>query len=130
MGKGLDFGLLGGQDNIQTSDYRSAGSHQAENLKYLKTDDQETWHKIHTVTTGKTFYVSGIVIATQAAATVRADLGTGGAGSQTQFYVTAVNAEAFGMALPTPAKFSSGTEIWCRTSHVTNVFFTLIGWEE
>lgn len=127
----LDFGLLGTEQKIQTADYRSAGSHQAENIHYELVTDAAQWEEIHTVTTGKTFYCSAIIISTEVAGFIPAAIGTGAAASEVVIIKVNIKEDVtFSMALPTPIKFSSGTRIaaWANTD--TDTHFTLIGWEE
>ena len=130
----LNFpGLLGNQDKtLQTADYRSAGSHQAENLKYKEVDnDADTWIEIHTVTTGKTFYVSGLIISTNQTTAVKTLIGTGAAASEVTFLTyQALTTAPLIMALPTPLKFASGTRISVRAADTSSHHFVLIGWEE
>ena len=125
---GLDFGLLQDKSNIQTADYRSAGSHQAENLKYKGTTTG-AWAEIHTVTEGKTFYVSGIAISTGETTIVH--IGTGAAASEvTIFGIQILVNVPLVLTLPTPMKFSSGTRISVKAETEQNAHFSLIGWEE
>ncbi len=129
---GLDFGLLGTKQTVQTADYKSAGSNQNEILKTASASPVSTWVVIHTVPTGKTYYVSTIVVSTSAD-NVLTSMGTGSSGSETTIFSIRLDETAGTgiaiMTLPTPIKFSSGTIISVRTE-TTNVSWNLIGWEE
>lgn len=127
----LDFGLIGQKDNLQTADYRSAGSHQAENIKTTETSAANTWQLIHIVTAGKTFYISAVIFTT--AGTPRfASLGTGEPAAEvTIMKINMTNGnEHFIMELPTPIKFTSATKISVRYSGADITTYSLIGWEE
>ena len=130
----LDFGLLGDKSNVQSSDYKSAGSHQAENLKFKLVTNTGVWREVYVVTTGKTYYVSGVVIAINLAIKSIARLGVGAGGSEEEFmvFVAAGSADnpTFVASFPTPIKFASGTRIAAKTTTDEDVFFSLIGWEE
>ena len=132
VGSQLNFGLLQTGDNLQTSDYRSAGSHQSENLNYEFTTDNNVWEEIVVVPAGKTYYVSGIILNTPTGSNGTVDIGTGGSGSEVISIVIGLDVtRPVFFAFPTPIKFSSGTRISVR-SHVgdEDVHTTLIGWEE
>lgn len=129
----LDFGLLGAADKtLQTSDYRTAGSHQAENLKFiLITGQGEGWFVIHTVTTGKTYYISALLMTTNKTGEQAIQMATGESASEVKFLSTTANENRpFIMTLSTPVKLSSGTiiSVWGNTTASSN--YTLIGWEE
>ena len=128
---GLDFGLFGRGENLQTSDYRSAGSHQTENLKILFQTTANTWEEIYTVPEGKTFYVSGIWLTPVDTQTFTIKIGTGEAASEVAFFsarkLASVN---IFLNVPTPIKFSSGTRISGRVDQTNGLFFILVGWEE
>ena len=131
----LDFGLMQNPVGVQSSDYRSAGSHQIENLKFASTGTAATWVVIHTVTTGKTFYVSGIIFCTDKPIVSMMFLGTGAAGSETVVLsvyagvATGTNASQV-ITMPTPIKFVSGTRISVQSSTDGSSRYTLVGWEE
>ncbi len=131
---GLDFGLLGNRSEVQSSDYKSAGSHQNENLKVNNSAAQNVWEELHTVTTGKTYYVSGILIHTDGAAggANLVELGTGEAASEVVLFQIRNNLEVpFNGPITTPIKFASDTRIAVRQPGGTkNMSTTLIGWEE
>ena len=123
---GLNFGLFGDERKTQTADYRTAGSHQAENLNYLLLGSKNVWVEIHTVTTGKTYYISGIIISP--VVTARALIGIGASGSETTIVGMELDLDTvFSLAMPTPIKLSSGTRISVRADEIPT-HFTLIGW--
>lgn len=124
----LDFGLIGGQDKLgQTADYRTAGSHQSENLNFRLMAVANTWYLIHTVTTGKTYYISGISISGPVSTVF---IGTGNAGSEVKIFAAKSDTGFNVVSFSTPIKISSDTKISGRFDSNTNVSFTLIGWEE
>ena len=122
-------GLLKGSRTVQSADYKSAGSNQIEALKFAQTTAADTWVEIHTVTTGKTFYVSGIVLSTEAAAKMTMNLGIGAAAAEVNIFRAAL-LETLPLMFPTPIKFSSGTRISVKSSVADASFYNLIGWEE
>ena len=130
---GLDFGLFPSQDKtLQTADYRTAGSHQAENINHIEINNQAaTWIEIHTVTTGKTYYVSGIILSTDSSTIGLSLIGIGGAGSEvTIFKRTIRDTVPMDLGMETPLKFASGTRISGRVNNAAVAQFVLIGWEE
>ncbi len=130
----LDFGIFPSQARtIQTAEYRSAGPHRAENIKILSTITADTYEAIHTVTAGKTFYVSALAIFNTIVATsaVTAVIATGESASEVDVFGAIVNlGNALVMTLPTPIKFSSGTRITGKHTGTNLTIFNLIGWEE
>ncbi len=130
----LDFGgggLFGQSGTLQTADYRTAGSHQAENLKSITLTAANTWTELHVVPTGKTYYVSAIIIATPASGNISQFIGTGASAAEVVILgMISNNLTGFRMAIPTPLKFSSGTRISVRADNASAHYFTLIGWEE
>ena len=126
----LDFGLLQGSEIVQTADYKSAGSHQVENNAYKQITANNTYETVYTVTTGKTYYMSAIVLA-GAAAGYTQTIATGAAASEVVFFARdCTNEGAFQIALPTPVKFSSGTRIAAKSTTDDNFHIMLFGWEE
>lgn len=131
MAEGLGFGLLGSPQNLQTADYRSAGSHQAENLHFELITDANQWEEIHVVTTGKTLYVSAIMITSLDPVAKKVEIGTGAAAAEvTAFAILVSLTLPLIITLPTPIKFSSGVRISGRTAFDSDCYFVLIGWEE
>ena len=130
----LDFGLIGGQDKLgQTADYRTAGSHQAENLNFEFITDADVWEEILTVTEGKTYYVSAMYFALNITTTFRRmEIGVGASAAEVVVLAVQPTRENPAiMTLPTPIKFSSGTRISLRTvNSAEDGFVTLVGWEE
>ncbi len=127
---GLNFGgnLFGDDKTLQTADYRTAGSHQAENIHFKLQASAGNWGEIHTVTEGKTFYASAIILIS--ATDGLSELGIGAAASEvTILAFNTKDALPLVMAIPTPMKFSSGTRIAIKSAG-TDVRGTLIGWEE
>ena len=130
---GLDFGLLGNKSNLQTADYRSAGSNQAENLKQAIFTNENTWNVIHTVTEGKTFYISGLIITYKGTVAIPGLIGVGAAASEvTVFAAILKDTQSIQMPFPTPMKFSSGSILSVRKTGGggNDIAFAMIGWEE
>ena len=128
----LNFGPIGTRSSIQTADYRSAGSHQAENLNYEQIESQATYEEIVVVSTGKTYYVSSIILST-AAASAAINLATGAAASEVDFTEIVMGTNTVPVVFlnfGTPIKFQSGTRISGSTSDAVDAHITLIGWEE
>ncbi len=130
MVKGLGFGLLQSPDNVSTADYKSAGSHQAENLKYLLVDTAGAYNEIHTVTIGKTFYMSLFVFSSSIDQTIH--FATGGSGSEVNVMKAHVIAStgALILQMATPTKFQSGTRLSCKIDASADSHFIALGWEE
>ena len=128
----LSFGLLRTKESVQTADYKSAGSNQNETLKFNQhSATSGDFEDIHTVTTGKTFYVSSIIITNAAGTLAGSNLATGAAASEVLF--ARFNLAAQETKTPnfnTPIKFSSGTRISWTHSQGAGGYITLIGWEE
>lgn len=127
----LDFGLIGQENKVQTADYKSAGSHQAENVNMELVTDANTWEEIYTVPDGKTYYISAIFISTEVAGPNTMQIGTGASAAEVAFFIHKVgNTLPFDEAMPTPLKISSGTRLAVRTDTDSDVWFVLVGWEE
>ena len=130
----LDFGILGGGDaTLQTADYKSAGSHQAENLDYELVTDAGVYEEIFTVTTGKTRYISFILISFGGSASEQSVMATGAAASEVDFLITRIDGDPVKNAeltFTTPIKFPSGTRVSCKISSATDTHFVTVGWEE
>lgn len=129
----LDFGLIGSQEVPMSASYRVAGSHQSENLNYELVTDANQWEEIYVVPSGKTYYVTGIVVNSTSAGQAQCWFGTGAAASESLFMMGYSSNAVGGMwqlEFPTPIKFTSGTRIAVRTNAPDDVHFTLIGYEE
>ena len=127
---GLGFGILGeGPKTIQTSDYRTAGSHQIENLNFLEVANANTWTEIVTIAADRTYYITGIVLSSGSA--TRIELGTGASASEVPFFtITKVADVIVTLILETPIKITGGTRISGKSDTAGSVFYNLIGWEE
>ena len=131
MAKGLNFGLLGKEDNLQTADYRSAGSHQAENLQVELVTDINVWEEIYTVPADKTYYISALMISTIEDPGRIYEIGIGpGAGEVAVLQAVLRDTTPLFLAFPTPMKFTGGTRISVRSQTASDCFFTFVGWEE
>lgn len=133
MVEGLGFGLLRQEGSTRSADYKSAGSHQVENLHSVLQSAAGTWVEIHTVTTGKTFFVTGIIMSTDSDS-ARVHLGTGASASEvsilTMWAGKITNFRDVQVMLETPLKFSSGTRISAQNNTANATYYSLVGWEE
>ena len=117
--------VLKGNQILMPTGYRSAESTQVENHIYSTLGN--AWTALHTVSTGKTFYLSSILGKSGG----KLDLSTGAAASEVYFLslgITGTSA-SFDVTLTIPMKFSSGTIINGATFGTTGAV-TLVGWEE
>lgn len=132
MTEGLNFGLFGTTNKVQSSDYKSADSNQGEILDYAKTETAATWLALRTVTAGKTFYVSSLIISCSAAGSQVVQVGTGDPGSETPVFSGFTDATTpLIMNFPVPIKFTTGTKISVKNeTSTTHTYFNFIGWEE
>ena len=127
----LNFpGLLGDPKRLQTSDFKSAGSHQVENINSAQLDAADTWTELVVVAANRTYYVSLIAISSTQAS-VQNFVGTGASASEVAFLATTVGA-LFPQLItfPTPLKFAPSTRISIRSSSASTAFFNLVGWVE
>lgn len=122
-------GIIGGQTTVGPSSYRSAESAQLETLKF-KAVAGIGYEEIHTVTTGKTFYVTGVVATNRTAGTNQLNIATGESASEVDIMMMDLQANTSELLnLTIPMKFSSGTRISIKWEDAGNAV-TLIGWEE
>ena len=123
--------IVGGHTTIGPSSYRSAESSQNEIFKF-GSFITNTYIEIYTVTTGKTFYVTSIIMSLDANGQDGV-LATGAAASEVDFMLLNGTTEQLthSIILNTPLKFSSGTRISVRGKETNNGGdVTLIGFEE
>lgn len=130
----LNFGLGENQANLQTADYKSAGSHQNEVLiTFVISTADDAYHLAYTVPVDFTFYVSAITVTVgNGVADLRAIIAVGDAASEIDVFTAHVYEDQnVVMGLPTPIKFGGGTKISVKkSSNSPNVAFNLIGWIE
>ena len=125
----LDFGLIQDSNNIQTADYRSAGSHQVENLAFETIDTVSNYEEIIVVPADKTYYITGVIFS-HVVASVQLKLATGAAASEVDFMHIAIDAETIPITFETPIKMSGGTRITGFNNHASDAWISLIGWQE
>jgi hypothetical protein len=125
----LDFGLLQTKETFQTADYKSAGSHQGEQLDFELVTDANQWEEVLVVPAGKTYYLTAVSMAMGDAGVAR--LGTGAAASETEFLVFIFTAQdTITMSFPTPVKFTENTRISAKTDSDFNSYFSLVGFTQ
>lgn len=115
--------------DVQSSDYKSAGSHQVEVLSAvdLLVGGVGSYHAHYTVPSTKTFYCTAINVGKTG--TNICYLATGASGSEVDFFMAGNSQVPEFFPFPTPIKFSAGTEI--RTKINANAaIVTLVGWLE
>lgn len=129
----LNFGLFGGGgDNLQTSDYRSAGSNQIEELKSQLVTDADVWVEIKVVPEDKTYYVSGVLMSLDSASYFAMRIGIGASAAEVAVFTAFISRPTpLFVAFPTPMKFAGGTRITVRLDVSNeNGYVSLLGWEE
>ncbi len=110
--------------------YGTAATNQSETSKFLGPAGTG-YEVIHTVSTGKTWYITGVVISgsdTGGSQTIA----TGASASEVDIFgvkLDSTNFPSFSMALTTPMKLTSATRVTVKDTTGTGIF-TLIGWEE
>ena len=116
--------------NVQSSDYKSAGSNQVECLNYELVTDSGVWEEIYTVPAAKTYYVTFIIVARDYdAGYSELEIGTGAIASEVTFLKTSILSSQT-MNFSTPIKFAGGTRIAVKTNTDDNCYFTIVGWIE
>ena len=126
----LDFGLIGNRENVLSSDYKSASSWQLENLNYLFVTSAVTYETLKTVTTGKTFYLTTLVLSGTVSAQLF-KLATGAAASEVDFMtLVALPDETLAINFDKPIKFQSGTRISAYAGGANDAHISIVGWEE
>jgi len=126
----LSFGLINEGANIQTADYKSAGSHQHETLIYAETGDAN-YHLVYTVPAGMTFYVSSLFFSTDSGDRIGVAIATGNAASEViNLAIHIISGQNFTSPLVTPINFAADTKISVRGSVGVGCLFNLVGWIE
>jgi len=123
----LDFGLLQDPATVQTADYKSAGSNQLESLSVELVTDTGVYETIHTVAVGKTLFISGLY--TSSTGGDNFWVATGAAASEVDIFSGSLVINNL-MPFSTPIKVPSGTRLSVKTNTGSDVWFTLVGWEE
>ena len=114
---------------VLSSNYKSADSHQNEVLIQETVESQAAYEEAYVVTTGKTLYISFILMSMGNADLMR--LATGSAGSEVDFLKAYIAAsDPMLIMLPTPIKFSSGTRISVYNPQAADAQLTMVGWEQ
>ena len=119
--------VLKGQQVLIPTGYGTSATNQSESSKYLALAGAG-YEEIYTVPAGKTWYVTGIIIAPTVPGTIIL-LATGAGGAEVDFAGFNPATGTSTMALTTPIKFTTGTRVSGKdaagSSHIS-----LIGWEE
>ncbi len=113
---------------VSATGYRSPESGQDEVSAFLLNAAQNTFETIYTVTTGKTFYVSSVIISNRAGNNAIVELGVSSS-TVVEFFIPASDTRI--ITFTVPMKFASGTAIQGKTDQVASRNgYTLIGYEE
>lgn len=111
-----------------TVGFKGPAPNQTEFVDTEELDALNTWETIRTVTTGKTAYISQIIVANRLGSATTVSLGSGSSADVT---ITAAASGSTPVTLATPLKYSSGTAIQVITSSGTHEqSVTIVGWEE
>ena len=126
----LDFGIVGQAQDVLSSDYKSAGSHQVETLDIEVIESLNAYEEILVVPIDKTYYITGLIFTAGTATDGR--LAAGGSGSEVDIMHFRVPGTTDTLYLPfiTPIKISSGTRLSGYNNQVDDATITLIGWQE
>lgn len=125
-------GLLDTEAVRAPSGYRTAERGQLEVVKYLKHGANQNYETIHTVTTGKTFFMTEYVLAADTGTANLLLFATGAAASEVDFLAIKIAAnENQHITFQVQARFASATRISVKTgTSVTSEHITIIGFEE
>lgn len=126
-------GGLTGNDRWVAAGYRSAESSQQETLKVLFHTENSAYETIYTVTIGKTFYVTNIILSNEDGANRTCKLAKGASSSEVDLIVFhAINGFDKVYSFSTPLNFPSGTRIslHANPTNPNTVVISIIGFEE
>ncbi|MAH49556.1 hypothetical protein CMI37_27285 [Candidatus Pacearchaeota archaeon] len=127
-------GIVGGHTTVGPSSYRSAESAQEETFKFLSAPDSD-YNEVHTVPTGKSFYVTNIIFNTTSTSKHDLLLATGAAASEVDILIVTLDSDGTAGASKdfsfiTPMKFSTGTRLSFKSLINSSGSIMLVGWEE
>ena len=115
---------------IAPTGYRTPESGQVEKRIYDNHGNNTNYEAIYTITTGKTFFVSDLII-TNAGADQNIDIATGAPASEVIFLKLRESTGSSQYPFNVPLMFTSGTIIsWKFNSAVTTMHIMIIGFEE
>lgn len=122
------IGSLFGDRPVTVTGYRSPESGQVETSAFHELTAGTTYETIHTVTAGKTFYVTTIIITNRGGAAVDARLGVS---SAPVLEVHFKESDTKIIEPPVPMRFASGTAVQAWSNDAGHgQAFTIIGFEE
>ena len=132
---GLDLGgteLLDTARLVSGTGYRTAETGQNEIFKYDKHGANTNYEEIYTVPTGKTFFVTDVLIGNEPSTANDVAIATGAAASEVDFmFFPIASLERIHLSFQVQMRFTSGTRIsWLLGTSVSFVHITLIGFEE
>lgn len=123
---------LKGNNVLISTGYGTAATNQTENFKYDNHGNNTNYEEIYVVTTGKTFYVSSIIMGNGAAGSNTGQLATGAAAAEVNALSVVVPGDDTKiMNFNIPIKFTSATRLsWKLVAGSAGMYITLVGWEE
>ena len=129
--EGLSFGLLKSDTKVTAAGYSTSGTTgQTEVMAAITAENSGAYTTIYTVTTGKTLYVTAILISTTNNAYDFIKLATGAAAAETDIFLCEIMEQTpHNIVLNTPIRFTSGTRI-SGYSGQNGMNVCIIGWEE
>lgn len=126
-----NFGLLQSDDKVQTSEYQGQGGRTQ--ITAVLTTATQAYNTIYTVTTGKTFFVTSIILSASVAIEGHAlAIAVGAVASEVEVLRRNVNGRApmdLDLSI-TPLAFPSASRISFFLATANTSIATLIGWEE
>lgn len=127
MALNIPGALFQSEPTLQTADYRTAGSTQLENLSVELVTLPGVYETIHTVSSDKTYYITGFY--TSSTGGDNFWLATGAAASEVDILSGSLAINNL-MPFNTPIKITGGTRLSVKTNTGSDVWFTLVGYEE
>ncbi len=120
--------------NIGTNTHAEIDSHlngtdQTEVRVFFEATSDNTFETIHTVTTGKSFFLTDIIYASIDAEDV-GDLGISGTSVLKFIAINGATKKQFSFSFVTPMRFASETVIQFRTFDADKTWITIVGYEK
>ena len=121
-------GSLFGDRPVTVTGYRSPESGQSEVSAFHEITALNEWETIHTVTTGKTFYLTNVIFANRDANVGAVKLGVGEV-TYFEFWAAATSNTTFEFSIPMPFTSAQAIQVYSGIAdHACSI--TLIGFEE